>query len=119
MAVRRRVVALAVAGLTLAAAGLTGTAQAADRQLPQASTATCTAGGEQRPAGMRLTWHDEFGGGSLDRRSWSTVMDFPGRAGGHYHNTSYGSYAVDDNVVLSDGQLRLVTEHKPVVGTAP
>jgi hypothetical protein len=47
MTVRRRAVVLAIAGLTLSAAGLTGTAQAADRQLPQASEATCTAGGQQ------------------------------------------------------------------------
>ncbi|GAA3097577.1 hypothetical protein GCM10010530_22810 [Kribbella aluminosa] len=103
----------------LVAASLTGTAQAADRHLPRASETTCTAGGQQRPAGMRLTWHDEFGGQALDRRFWSTVMDFPGRAGGHYHNTSYGSYAVDDNVVLSRGKLRLVTDNKPVTGTDP
>ena len=46
-------------------------------------------------------------------------MDFPGRAGGHYHNTSYGSYAVDENVVLSRGRLHLVADNKPVVGTDP
>ncbi|WP_327639943.1 glycoside hydrolase family 16 protein [Kribbella sp. NBC_00482] len=84
----------------------------------QAASPTCTSA-PQRPAGMRLSWHDEFGGRALDRRSWSTVMDFPGRAGGHYHNTSYGSYAVDENVVLSGGKLRLVTDNKPVVGTDP
>lgn len=119
MNLRRRTLSLGVAGLLLVTAGLTSpAARAGDVQLPQATESTCTAGSRQ-PAGMRLSFADEFGGRSLDRRRWSTVMDFPGRAGGHYHNTSYGSYAVDENVVLSRGQLRLVTDNKPVVGTDP
>lgn len=119
MTVRRRAVSLGIAGLMLVAAFLTSPAQAADKQLPQASDRMCSADSHRPPAGMRLAWHDEFGGRSLDRSRWSTVMDFPGRAGGHYHNTSYGSYAVDENVVLSRGRLHLVADNKPVVGTDP
>jgi beta-glucanase (GH16 family) len=115
MTVRRRALALGAAGLALLAASLTSTAQAAS--LPQATERTCTGGAP--PSGMRLRWSDEFAGRVFDRSRWNTVMDFPGRAGGHYHNTSYGSYAVDENVVLSGGTLRLVTDNKPVVGTDP
>jgi beta-glucanase (GH16 family) len=117
MTARRRALALGAAGLTLLAASLTSTAQAAEEHLPQATERTCT--GSAQPPGMRLSWQDEFTGRTLDRSRWNTVMDFPGRAGGHYHNTSYGSYAVDENVVLAGGKLRLVTDNKPVVGTDP
>lgn len=69
--------------------------------------------------GWRLAWHDEFGGRKLDRTKWNTVMDFPGRAGGHYHNSSYGSYALDENIVLANGQLHLVADNQPVIGDDP
>ena len=46
-------------------------------------------------------------------------MDFPGRAGGHYHNSSYGSYALDENIVLRKGRLQLVADDEPVVGDDP
>jgi hypothetical protein len=78
---------------------------------------SCSQATSPAARGLRLARHDEFSGTSLDSRAWSTVMDFPGRAGGHYHNTSYGSYAVDENVVLSHGRLRLITDDEPVVGT--
>ena len=121
MTARSRAVAVGIAGLMLAAACLTSTvtAQAEQSTTPAAQAVDATCKQPSTPRGLRLTWHDEFGGTTLDRRRWSTVMDFPGRAGGHYHNTSYGSYAVDDNVVLSRGRLHLVADDKPVVGTDP
>jgi hypothetical protein len=69
--------------------------------------------------GWELIWHDEFGSPRLDRRKWNTVMDFPGRQGGHYHNSSYGSYAVDENIVLRKGKLHLIADDEPVVGDDP
>lgn len=70
-------------------------------------------------SGWRLAWHDEFTGRTLDRTKWNTVMDFPGRAGGHYHNDNYGSYALDENIVLRHGRLHLITDDEPVVGDDP
>src|SRR4051794_5128982 len=124
MTQRRLALSLGIAGMMLATACITGTLTAqADStdaaSVPEAAASTCTTATSSAARGMRLAWHDEFSGTSLDSNRWSTVMDFPGRAGGHYHNTSYGSYAVDENVVLSQGQLRLVTDNKPVVGTDP
>lgn len=68
---------------------------------------------------LQLLWHDEFGSPQLDRSKWNTVMDFPGRLGGHYHNTTYGSYALDENIVLRRGQLHLITNDEPVIGDDP
>jgi beta-glucanase (GH16 family) len=123
MTQRRRALSLGIAGLMLATACITGTltaqADSASGATPEAAESTCTTATSPAARGMRLAWHDEFSGTSLDASRWSTVMDFPGRAGGHYHNTSYGSYAVDENVVLSQGRLQLVTDNKPVVGTDP
>lgn len=67
----------------------------------------------------QLVWQDEFTGTALDRTKWNTVMDFPGRAGGHYHNSSYGSYALDSNIVIQDGRLHLISDDEPVVGDDP
>ncbi len=119
MTQRRRALSLGIAGLMLAAACITSTVTAEADSPSDAVGSTCTTAASPAARGMRLAWHDEFSGMSLDTSRWSTVMDFPGRAGGHYHNTSYGSYAVDENVVLSQGRLRLVTDNKPVVGTDP
>jgi beta-glucanase (GH16 family) len=111
---------LAIAGLMLATASLTGTVTAeAESTAVDGSAPTCAERTSPPAHGLPLAWHDEFSGRTLDAGRWSTVMDFPGRAGGHYHNTSYGSYAVDENVVLANGRLRLVTDDKPVVGTDP
>src|SRR5215217_6681461 len=116
MTQRRRALSLGIAGLMLATACIasTVTAQAEPTvdATPAAAESTCTTATSPAARGMRLAWHDEFSGTSLDSNRWSTVMDFPGRAGGHYHNTSYGSYAVDENVVLSQGRLQLVTDNK-------
>jgi beta-glucanase (GH16 family) len=83
-----------------------------------ASSPTCP---EPRSPGRdwTLTWHDEFADPRLDRSKWNTVMDFPGRAGGHYHNSSYGSYALDENIVLRKGRLHLLANDEPVVGDDP
>lgn len=106
------VTALASGGSATAAP----TAPVADQE--RSSDRTCADSHGPGP-GWRLSWHDEFGKKSLDRSSWNTVMDFPGRAGGHYHNTSYGSYALDENIVLGGGRLHLVTDNKPVTGDDP
>jgi beta-glucanase (GH16 family) len=84
-----------------------------------AGGSTCRDRGHGPGPGWKLTWHDEFRGRHLDRSKWNTVMDFPGRAGGHYHNSSYGSYALDENIVLRKGRLHLVTDDEPVVGDDP
>jgi beta-glucanase (GH16 family) len=77
------------------------------------------AGAKPPGRGWELIWHDEFGSPRLDRRKWNTVMDFPGRQGGHYHNSSYGSYAVDENIVLRKGKLHLIANDEPIVGDDP
>ncbi|HEY6738854.1 MAG TPA: glycoside hydrolase family 16 protein [Actinopolymorphaceae bacterium] len=116
MAGSRLVLALAVAGLTattLAAAP----PPSGGAEPPRAATCSPRAPAETR--GLRLVWHDEFSGPRLDRSKWSTVMDFPGRLGGHYHNPTYGSYAVDENVVPRNGILHLITDDEPIVGDDP
>lgn len=101
----------------VAALGVSGPARADDD--PSVDTKRGCRPHPELTSRMRPTFRDEFGGRSLNAAKWSTVMDFPGRAGGHYHNTSYGSYALDENVVLKGGQLSLIANNEPVIGTDP
>lgn len=79
---------------------------------------TCPAAGPPEKK-LQLLWSDEFDAMAIDPAKWNTVMDFPGRLGGHYHNPTYGSYALDENVVLRHGQLHLITDDEPVIGDDP
>ncbi|GAA2757855.1 glycoside hydrolase family 16 protein [Actinopolymorpha rutila] len=115
------VLAPILAGTGTAAGATTASTTASTTTTKTTSTdaaRTCT---REHPAAPRwpLAWHDEFGAPTLDRAKWNTVMDFPGRAGGHYHNSSYGSYALDANIVLGQGRLHLITDDEPVVGDDP
>jgi beta-glucanase (GH16 family) len=71
------------------------------------------------PAGWRLVFNDEFDGCQLDSEKWNTTMEFAGIHGPRYHNEYYLSYTLDEDVVVSDGLLRLRTDHHPVMGSEP
>ncbi|WP_020578741.1 glycoside hydrolase family 16 protein [Actinopolymorpha alba] len=107
---------LALAALPPAAATAAESARATEHQ---AAGAPPCARSQPPGKGWRLAWHDEFTRPTLDRTKWNTTMDFPGRAGGRYHNSSYGSYALDENIVIRDGRLHLVADDTPVVGDDP
>jgi beta-glucanase (GH16 family) len=69
------------------------------------------------PAGWQLVFSDDFDAPQLDTTKWSTTMAFAGIHGPRYHNEYYLSYTVDDDVILSDGILRLRTERRDVEGS--
>ncbi|EDY21906.1 glycoside hydrolase family 16 [Chthoniobacter flavus Ellin428] len=71
------------------------------------------------PTGWKLVFNDEFEGQTLDASKWSTAMDFPGTHGPRYHNEFYLSYTLDEDVIVSDGVLRLRTEKRLVSGQEP
>ena len=68
------------------------------------------------PDGWQLVFSDEFDGDTLDTAKWSTTMDFVGTHGPRYHNEFYLSYTTDDDVIVRDGELHLLTEHRTVEG---
>jgi beta-glucanase (GH16 family) len=71
------------------------------------------------PADWRLVFSDEFDGGKLDAAKWNTTMEFAGIHGPRYHNESYLSYTLDDDVLLEEGRLRLRTDRRVVSGQEP
>ena len=68
------------------------------------------------PPGWPLIFHDEFEGDAIDAAKWSTEMAFIGIHGPRYHNEYYASYTVDEDVIVSDGMLRLRTDRRVVEG---
>ena len=68
------------------------------------------------PDGWRLVFSDEFDGSTLDAKKWSTTMGFIGTHGPRYHNEYYLSHTEDDDVIVSDGELRLQTQRRTVNG---
>lgn len=68
------------------------------------------------PGDWKLAFADEFDGDQLDRTKWSTTMEFAGTHGPRYHNEYYLSYTVDEDVIVSDGLLRLRTDRRTVSG---
>jgi beta-glucanase (GH16 family) len=71
------------------------------------------------PEGWLLAFDEEFDGTQLDRSKWTTTMSFLGTLGPRYHNDRYLSYTLDENVVFSDGHLRLRTDRRTIEGTEP
>lgn len=71
------------------------------------------------PTDWKLVFSDEFDGQTLDINKWSTAMDFPGTHGPRYHNELYLSYTLDEDVIVSDGLLKLRTERRMVSGEEP
>jgi beta-glucanase (GH16 family) len=62
-----------------------------------------------------LLWHDEFDGDHLDNSKWTSGMSWTGDDGtNRHHNDQYASYITDDDVVLHDGQLYLLTRKQDV-----
>jgi beta-glucanase (GH16 family) len=117
--IRRSRILIGMIAVLSAAAAISISGPAPSSADPPAESKRACRPNPQITARMRPTFRDEFGGRSLNEAKWNTVMDFPGRAGGHYHNTSYGSYALDENVVLKGGQLNLIANDEPVTGTDP
>ncbi len=68
------------------------------------------------PAGWKMVFNDEFNGDELDASKWSTTMEFIGTHGQRYHNEYYASYTVDEEVVVSRGQLQLRTDRRTIEG---
>lgn len=64
-----------------------------------------------------MVFEDEFDGGRLDPAKWGTEMAFVGTHGPRYHNEYYVSYTVDEDVIISDGLLRLRTDRRTVEGS--
>jgi beta-glucanase (GH16 family) len=64
-------------------------------------------------------WHDEFNGTKLDPSKWTSGLSWRGDDGtGRHHNAEYASYITDDNIVLHDGKLQLLTKHVDVANPA-
>jgi len=64
----------------------------------------------------RLIWHDEFDGDSIDETKWTTTLAWAGDDGSwRHHNSNYLSYIMDDDVVVSDGTLKLQTQRRDVM----
>src|SRR4030095_16860839 len=68
------------------------------------------------PDGWQLVFNDEFDGETIDRNQWGTTMEFVGTHGPRYHNEYSLSCAQDDDVIVSDGVLRLQTQRRTVEG---
>ena len=63
----------------------------------------------------RLIWHDEFDGDGIDLTKWTTTLAWSGDDGSwRHHNSNYLSYIMDDDVVVSDGTLKLQTQRRDV-----
>ena len=67
------------------------------------------------PSLWKLVFHDEFEGSSLDLAKWTLNLPWPGTDGTHrHHNNHYASYMSDNNVVVEDGKLKLLTRREDV-----
>jgi beta-glucanase (GH16 family) len=63
----------------------------------------------------KLLWDDEFDGNHLDGSKWTSGLSWAGDDGSYrHHNSQYASYITDDNIVLHDGQLYLLTHKQDV-----
>lgn len=63
----------------------------------------------------KLIFNDEFDGGKLDENKWSIGLAWTGTDGtNRHHNAGYASYIMDDDVVVSDGLLRLTTQRRDI-----
>ena len=71
------------------------------------------------PADWRLVFNDEFKGSQLDTTKWNTTMEFAGTQGPRYHNEFYLSYTLDEDVVVGEGSLRLLTDRRTISGSEP
>jgi beta-glucanase (GH16 family) len=63
----------------------------------------------------KLLWHDEFTGDRLDTTKWTSGLSWLGDDGTYrHHNYLYASYIMDDDAVLKDGILQLLTNKTDV-----
>jgi beta-glucanase (GH16 family) len=64
----------------------------------------------------KLLWNDEFSGNSLDAKKWTNRLPWAGDDGGHrHHNALYASLISDDDFVVHDGMLDLLTRKEDAV----
>ena len=64
----------------------------------------------------KLLWNDEFSGDSLDAGKWTSGLPWAGDDGGHrHHNAMYASLISDDDVLLHDGMINLLTKKEDAV----
>jgi beta-glucanase (GH16 family) len=79
--------------------------------LTRAGRSFLTVPGEQ----WTLLWHDEFTGDRLNLARWTNGLSWRGDDGSNrHHNKLYASYITDDDVVLRDGMLNLLTRRTDV-----
>jgi len=72
-----------------------------------------TSPGEQ----WKLLWHDEFDGPTLDASKWTIGLAWRGDDGTRrHHSRDYASCITDDNIVLRNGMLQLLTQRRDVTG---
>jgi beta-glucanase (GH16 family) len=62
----------------------------------------------------KLLWHDEFSGDHLDSSKWTIGLAWQGDDGIRHHNWEYSSYIMDDDVIVHNGMLDLLTEKRDV-----
>jgi beta-glucanase (GH16 family) len=64
----------------------------------------------------KLRWHDEFSGDHLDPSKWTSGLPWRGDDGGHrHHNSQYASLIADNDVVVRDGMVELLTRKTDAV----
>lgn len=63
----------------------------------------------------KLSFSDEFDGRAIDAAKWTSGLPWAGDDGSsRHHNPEYASYMTDDNIVLRDGELHLLTKKQDV-----
>lgn len=69
---------------------------------------------------LKLIWQDEFDGDALDTTRWSShIVNLPGALSQRYHNYDYANYIADDDVLVSDGTLKLRAQKRSIQGEDP
>src|ERR1700722_962517 len=97
---------LALLALTRCCLGAPGNAPATLADKP-----FLTLPGEQ----WKLMWNDEFHGQSLDSTKWTSGLSWRGDDGSNrHHNREYASYISDDDCLVRDGHLELLTRKEDV-----
>jgi len=71
-----------------------------------------------------LVWSDEFEGTELNRDNWHSDLgtgdnSVPGAVGQNYLNWNYLGFITDDDIVLSDGSIKLLNQKRTVESRPP
>ena len=71
-----------------------------------------------------LVWSDGFQGNELNRDNWNTDLGegdtkVPGAHGRHLLNTNYLGYLTEEDIVVSNGSLKLLNQKRKYEGDSP